>query len=106
MKRRKFIKASAALAAAAALPGCGNPATETAATTEAVPFADGFRTAHIGIGNMGFEDLNAVASHPKVKVTALCDVDSNYLEAASKLFPEAKTYKDYRVMLDEMADQI
>lgn len=64
------------------------------------------RTAHIGIGNMGFEDLNAVASHANVKVTALCDVDSNYLAAASELFPDAKTYKDYRVMLEEMKDDI
>lgn len=64
------------------------------------------RTAHIGIGNMGLEDLKATASHPDVKVTALCDVDSNYLEAARQLFPEAKTYKDYRVMLSEMADDV
>lgn len=100
MKRRHFIKTSAALAAAAAFPACASEAaaTETANT--------GFRTAHIGIGNMGFEDLNAVAAHPDVVVTALCDVDSNYLEAASKLFPEAKTYKDYRVMLAEMANEV
>ncbi len=104
MKRRNFIKTTAALAAAAALPGCGTPSAETAA--EAAPFANGFRTAHIGIGNMGFEDLKAVASHPEVKVTALCDVDSNYLKAASELFPEAKTYKDYRIMLAEMAGDV
>ncbi len=99
MKRRNFIKTSAALAAGAALTGCATEAPAAAAKS-------GFRTAHIGIGNMGFEDLNAVAAHPEVKVTALCDVDSNYLEAASKLFPEAKTYKDYRVMLAEMADEV
>ncbi|MBT8320140.1 MAG: gfo/Idh/MocA family oxidoreductase, partial [Eudoraea sp.] len=34
------------------------------------------RTAHIGVGNMGFEDLRDVASHPQVQVTALCDVDA------------------------------
>ncbi|MEM6769354.1 MAG: Gfo/Idh/MocA family oxidoreductase [Bacteroidota bacterium] len=102
MKRRTFIKTSAALAAAATIPGC---ATDTAAETTATA-PTGFRTAHIGVGNMGLEDLKAVASHPEVKVTALCDVDSNYLEAASKLFPEAKTYKDYRVMLAEIADDV
>ena len=99
MKRRNFIKTSAALAAGAALTGCATETTAAAAPT-------GFRTAHIGIGNMGFEDLKAVASHPEVKVTALCDVDSNYLKAASEMFPEAKTYKDYRVMLTEMADEV
>ena len=55
---------------------------------------------------MGLEDLQAVASHAAVDVTALCDVDANHLAAASKLFPEAKTYKDYRVMLRELADGI
>ncbi|SEP88093.1 Gfo/Idh/MocA family protein [Neolewinella agarilytica] len=104
MKRRTFIKASAALAAAATLPGCGSPAAET--TAAVAQKLTNLRTAHIGIGNMGLEDLKAVASHGKVIVTALCDVDSNYLEAASKLFPEAKTFKDYRVMLTEMADEV
>ena len=33
------------------------------------------RTAHIGVGNMGFEDLKAISSHPLVDVVALCDVD-------------------------------
>ena len=33
------------------------------------------RTAHIGVGNMGLEDLKAIASHAQVEVVALCDVD-------------------------------
>jgi len=106
MKRRNFIKTSAALAAAAALPGCGTGATEAAETAAVAKPMTTLRTAHIGIGNMGLEDLKATASHADVKVTALCDVDSDYLAAASELFPEAKTYKDYRVMLTEMADEV
>jgi len=39
-------------------------------------------------------------------VTALCDVDANYLKAAAALFPDAKTYKDYRVMLTELGDDV
>ncbi|WOD42204.1 Gfo/Idh/MocA family protein [Hwangdonia lutea] len=64
------------------------------------------RTAHIGVGNMGLADLKDTASHPLVDVTALCDVDSNYLNQAKKLFPNAKTYSDYRIMLKEMSDEI
>ena len=106
MKRRIFLQTSAALAAAAVLPACGSTESEAAdATTEPKPLTS-LRTAHIGVGNMGLEDLNAVASHPNVVVTALCDVDSNYLAAAAALFPAAKTYKDYRVMLREMADDV
>jgi predicted dehydrogenase len=64
------------------------------------------RTAHIGVGNQGFEDLRDVSSHPQVDVVALCDVDANYLAAAKALHPKAKTYSDYRVMLNEMVDGI
>ncbi|MFM1878870.1 MAG: hypothetical protein RLZZ241_1736, partial [Bacteroidota bacterium] len=68
--------------------------------------ADRLRTAHIGVGHQGFEDLRDISSHPQVDVVALCDVDENYLAQALALHPGAKTYKDYRVMLAEMKDVI
>ncbi|MGI9552664.1 MAG: Gfo/Idh/MocA family protein, partial [Aurantibacter sp.] len=64
------------------------------------------RTAHIGVGNMGGEDLKAISSHSLVDVTALCDVDANNLAAAKKLHPNAKTFTDYRVMLKEIGDEV
>ncbi|MFH6605054.1 Gfo/Idh/MocA family protein [Maribacter algicola] len=64
------------------------------------------RTAHIGVGNMGAADLQAISSHKLVDVTALCDVDAKNLAAAKKLHPNAKTYSDYRVMLKELANEI
>ncbi len=64
------------------------------------------RTAHIGVGNMGAEDLKAISSHKLVDVTALCDVDAGNLATAQKLHPKAKIYSDYRVMLREMAGNI
>ena len=64
------------------------------------------RTAHIGVGGMGKSDLRDTASHKNVKVVALCDVDSNALEEAGKLFPTAKKYKDYRVLIKEMSEDI
>lgn len=42
------------------------------------------RTAHIGVGNMGYSDLKAIASHPNVEVVALCDVDALFLASAPK----------------------
>ncbi|MDN3635663.1 Gfo/Idh/MocA family oxidoreductase [Neolewinella lacunae] len=101
MKRRDFIKSTAVLSTLAFLPGCGPGEATTEASTPAR-----LRTAHIGVGNMGAEDLKAVASHPRVDVTALCDVDANALAAALALHPKAKTYSDYRVMLKEMAGEI
>lgn len=64
------------------------------------------RTAHIGLGGMGMEDLKAISSHSMVEVVALCDVDSKAMSNATALFPNAKTYVDYRELLKEMEDQI
>ena len=67
---------------------------------------DKLRTAHIGVGNMGMEDLKAVSSHEAVEVIALCDVDALNLSAAHKMHPGARIFFDYRVMLEEMGDEI
>jgi hypothetical protein len=37
----------------------------------------------------------------KENIVALCDVDANYLGAMKLRFPSARTYPDYRVMLDK-----
>ena len=44
------------------------------------------KTAHIGVGGMGKADLNDIASHKKVEVYALCDVDNKALVEAGKYF--------------------
>ncbi|MFT0713841.1 Gfo/Idh/MocA family protein [Flagellimonas lutimaris] len=67
---------------------------------------DKLRTAHIGVGNMGMEDLKAVSSHEAVEVIALCDVDAINLSAAHKMHPGARIFFDYRAMLEEMGDEI
>ena len=67
---------------------------------------DKLRTAHIGVGNMGMEDLKAVSSHSAVEVIALCDVDALNLSAAHKMHPGARIFFDYRAMLEEMGDEI
>ena len=60
------------------------------------------RTAHIGVGGMGGADLKSISSHSQVQVSALCDVDANNLAKAQKLHMGAKTFSDYRTMLDQM----
>jgi len=98
MNKREFIKTTAMASSFAMLP------------TSALSFSNKkkgrLRTAHIGVGNMGAEDLGAISSHTQVDVVALCDVDANNLAAALKLHPEAKTFSDYRVMLKEMHKKI
>lgn len=98
MKKRDFLKTTGVLAITAMLP--------SSVWAMASSSNKKLRTAHIGVGNMGMADLMDIASHPKVEVTALCDVDSKYLKAAHKLFPNAKVYKDYRIMFEEMKNDI
>ena len=97
MKKREFIKTASLAIGASVLPlstwSCEKPKQL-------------LHTAHIGIANMGLEDLKAIASHANVVVTALCDVDSNALKKASELFPEAQIFSDYRIMFDQISDQI
>jgi predicted dehydrogenase len=97
MKKRDFIKTASLALGATVLPlstwSCENP--------ESI-----LRTAHIGVSNMGLEDLKAISSHANVVVTALCDVDSNALKAANEMFPKAQIFKDYRAMFDQISDQI
>ncbi len=62
--------------------------------------------ASIGIGGMGWNDLQNFLQHPRVEVVALCDVDAGNLEKAAKLVPGARTYSDWRQMLRNEADRI
>jgi predicted dehydrogenase len=96
MKKRDFIKSTAALTLGAFLPS----------PIWALSKNERLRTAHIGLGMMGVEDLKAISSHEMVDVVALCDVDLNALEEAQKRHPNAKLYSDYRVLLREMKDDI
>jgi predicted dehydrogenase len=68
--------------------------------------SDRLRVAHIGLGGMGNQHLQWFAALPEVEIVALCDVDSDHLNATlnnlKKLHPDtqAKTYEDFRHILD------
>jgi len=96
MKKRDFIKTTSAVAMGAFLPS----------SVWALSKKERLRTAHVGVSGMGGSDLASISSHDMVDVVALCDVDSNALEAAKLLHPNAKVYKDYRTLLEEMANDI
>ena len=54
--------------------------------------------AAIGVGGMGGANLKACEGET---IVALCDVDSAYAAKTIALYPQAKVYKDYRVMLEK-----
>lgn len=55
----------------------------------------------IGVGGQGGGNLNAVKGE---NIVALCDIDRRSLAGASSQFPSARTYTDYRQLLDDAAD--
>ena len=98
MKKRDFLKTSVALASTTIIP---SPLLASISSKK-----NALRTAHIGVGGMGASDLESIASHKSVNVVALCDVDENSLDEAQKKYPGAKSFKDYRIMLKEMSENI
>ncbi len=71
---------------------------------EAAPGADvakasKLNVAFVGVGGRGAADLAGIAQH--VNVVGLCDVDSKTLAGAAKTHTGAKTYGDYRKMLED-----
>ncbi len=57
--------------------------------------------AAIGAGGRGGDNLAGLSGE---NIVALCDVDANTVAAASKRYGKAKTYRDFRVMLETEKD--
>ena len=87
MRRRDFLAGAGAVGLAA-------PGLVSAAVLGA---NERLNIGVIGVGGRGAGDLAAVAGE---NIVALCDVDSGRLAAAAKRHARAKTYADYRRMLD------
>jgi predicted dehydrogenase len=68
------------------------------------PPSEKLNIAGIGIGGMGGRDISDVANGNNI--VALCDVDMNYGKGTFGRHPNAKQFRDFRKMLDEMNKQI
>lgn len=60
--------------------------------------------AGVGVGGMGGGNIAAMAGSENI--VALCDVDWDYAKGTFEKYPNAKKFKDYRKMLDEMGKDI
>lgn len=98
LSRRKFMRATATAVGALAIV----PRHVVAGSRQISP-NEKVNIAAIGIGGIGKEDLEAVRGE---NIVALCDVDQQYAGPVFEKYPQAKRYRDFRVMLDEMSDQI
>ena len=82
----------------------------TAATVTVLPKSvfganDKVNLAAIGCGGKGDSDVQD-AAHCGANIVALCDTNDGPLEGQAKRFPNAKKYKDFRKMFDEMEKDI
>jgi len=96
MSRRQLLRSAAGTAAFAVVPryvlgGPGNTAP-----------SDKLNVAGIGVGGRGADNLAGIGATENI--VALCDVDQNTLNAAAKLYPGARKYRDFRQMLQQEKD--
>ncbi|MGI6074610.1 MAG: Gfo/Idh/MocA family protein [Fermentimonas sp.] len=65
--------------------------------------SDKLNIAGIGVGGMGRRNLANMKSE---NIVALCDIDWKYAAKTFKDYPQAKQFKDWRVMFDKMGKSI
>src|SRR6187399_923598 len=56
---------------------------------------------NIGIIGTANRARSNIAGVEQENIVALCDVDDNFLTAAKERFPQAKTYNDFRKLLEQ-----
>ncbi len=100
MNRRAFLAASAAVSATGLFMGCASARPRRISPNGKVAHAC------IGVGGMGFNDLQNFKSHDRSRIVAICDVDKNHLDKAASLVPDARRYTDWREMLANEGDKI
>ncbi|MGI8671780.1 MAG: Gfo/Idh/MocA family protein [Luteitalea sp.] len=89
--RRNFLTATAA--AAAALAAGARPTRAQS--------ADKLRVALIGVGGRGGAQLEGISGE---QIVALCDVNKDNLARAAAMFPQARTFLDFRRVFDHAGE--
>ncbi len=95
--RRQFLATSAAGSA------IGLGFFTSSSVAQSTSANERLQIACIGTANRAAADIQGVQHEA---IVALCDVDSTYLERKLKEIPDARSYEDYREMLDREGDQI
>jgi predicted dehydrogenase len=101
--RRQFLRTAALSAAGASF---FLRRTSAQAAPKAASPNSKLQHACIGLGSMGWVDLQNFLQHNSVEIVALCDVDAQSLDRAAKAVPGARLYADWRELLDKERDRI
>ncbi|MBQ9432305.1 MAG: Gfo/Idh/MocA family oxidoreductase [Kiritimatiellae bacterium] len=100
ISRRSFLRTGAVLTASSAFPFLR--------VAGQVSPNEKVNVACCGIGNRGADVVNGLFGTGLCNIIAVCDTDlgAKHTQNILKKFPNAKRYKDFRKMLDEMGNQI
>ncbi len=98
ISRRRFLQASAGTGALlTSIPFVWSETLAKPSTSA----ADKINVAFIGVDGRGADNIKTFAKMPDVNIVGLCDVDSNKLGNRGGEFPKAKTYADFRKLLEQ-----
>lgn len=92
--RREFFKQTAL--GGAALAGCGYFSSRSAAESKSAN--EKLNIGMVGTSNQARFTIDNVRHE---NIVALCDIDDKYLAKAASEFPRAKTYNDFRLLLEQ-----
>ena len=65
--------------------------------------SDKLNIVGVGVGGKGLQNLTAMNTE---NIIGLCDIDWNYSQRCFETFPKAKKYYDWRVMFEELGDEM
>src|SRR4051795_7315836 len=99
VSRRKFVSSFAAATTALTLGAYVNPATAQPSKSP----NERLRIAGVGTTNRAAADLSELSSQ---EIVALADVDDNNMAKGATRYPDARKYRDFRVMLEKEAGNI
>jgi predicted dehydrogenase len=77
---------------------------DTEAPAQNVSPSEKLNVAFVAVGGRAAENIKGIKPLPNANIIALCDIDDKRLEIAANEFPKAKTFFDYRKMLDEVKE--
>ncbi len=92
LSRRSFLQQAAA---------AGIFAPAIARWSSAAPPSEKVRHASFGASGMAWADLSSLASHPKVELVCVAEVDLARADKVRQQFPMCRVYQDWREMLDK-----
>ncbi|MDR1527453.1 MAG: Gfo/Idh/MocA family oxidoreductase [Dysgonamonadaceae bacterium] len=107
--RRDFLRTGGLMTAGLAIGGLNAVKANNAASYARISGANRkVNLACIGIGNRGAEIIREFDKTGLVNIVALCDVDlgAPHTQEIVAKFPNAKHFKDFRVMFDRMGNSI